>query len=1084
MGCAASTPGPVAGSESGHAGSHPSTPSATPEAASAQGGGMKNGAGAMNGGSSLGESGGGKQLPVPAAKSEQQGEPSKQLPVPNIAARRRQSSEEFAASMNGPNAEPTFIPVTKGKVSDATFGVNEEVLRPRNRSQDDAGPMAQQLGLMQSSPLLRLDSDSAARSGGGAGAGTRGGAPGAQQSQKPKNERLSRQKMALTRHTLDTAPGAQGVVRHKEWVTANGGRRGHKNVIESQPERIAGKKLQMAPVPEERRLDRLEARFLKETLAKHWLFEKFSDAQFTVLTKNCETVDLRAGQPLIVQGAEDDGRMYILHRGTLSVHVLDAKKKEEDKRSVAKGRDEPSQHGGAGRDSNGRNERPSDPPAPAKAFFERGMHVATVLSGGWVGDMALLYKTTRTATVIAEADSRVLAVPRLAYENVIAEGYEAEVSADATSNEFAAVPVLTNVKDSNVLTQQGRATSWAAGDVLIESGSGARELLIITQGEVEFENRLGSAPAAGGEYRWSLQGAFITSELLRKGDVLAAGRPGDESLLVTLHNAGSRGGLSAKLKLLGGLPKGASSAVATSAGKGYRFYMQDIVTHASLIEPLATSLEGIRALLQCTPALSASLNATSFDSASFVMQALKFNAGETIPVTKDLSGGVPLAVLVSGKVAVRREDDVSIRAESERPAKPEPADAKKPVDEGIIARLYDVLSTVVPDDQPGLKLVAKSQVTVLAMNRADYTDLAAKKDTLAAVRSYPPKRPPSSVAAFGGTGGPGSDGNALKLSDISFERKIGQGAYGAVYLVVHKPTNKTLAAKIIKLARLRKHQKDDAINVERHVMQDSDNPFIVRLYASYKTSSHLLLVMEAGLGGELFSFLLRQEHQVLREDSVRFYGACVLSGLAAMHADGYMYRDLKPENVVITADGYCKIVDFGFAKRTAARTYTVCGTNAYLSPEMLTVQGHNFEVDYWAFGVFLYEMAIGCASFNVEADGTMNHEMPPFRVCQNILNASYKLRFDIGIFRVSPELQDVITQLLDRRVEHRIGCRVRGPDELYDHPFFAPIDFEKLKRFEYQPPWNPELQNGLDTRYFESTHKMRKSELIAFGIQD
>jgi serine/threonine protein kinase len=200
---------------------------------------------------------------------------------------------------------------------------------------------------------------------------------------------------------------------------------------------------------------------------------------------------------------------------------------------------------------------------------------------------------------------------------------------------------------------------------------------------------------------------------------------------------------------------------------------------------------------------------------------------------------------------------------------------------------------------------------------------------------------------------------------------------------------------------------------------------------------------------------------------------------------------------------------------------------------MLTVQGHNFEVDYWAFGVFLYEMAIGCASFNVEADGTMNHEMPPFKVCQNILNANYTLRFDIGIYKISPELQDVIKQLLERRVEHRIGCRNGGSLELCNHPFFAPIDFEKLRAFEYQPPWNPELQvrattrarvfaprrcararavrtppstprahppparslaalagraaafqNGLDTRYFEATHKMRKSELIAFGIQD
>jgi len=985
--------------------------------------------------------------------------------------RRRKSSEELEKQFAEQAAEPTFKPVSKGKVSDATFGMAEERLRLRYRSQDDCGTMAQQLGMMQSSPAHRLgyEDSKTARS------GTRGG-----ESPPPNGSGRrgrSRAELALARHTLDTAPGAQGVVRHTEWVTANAGRRGHRNVIESQPERIAfqgGGKAAIAPPPEERRLDRLEAKFLKETLTKHWLFENFSDSQFSILTKNCETVDLKEGQPLILQGAEDDGRMYILHRGTLSVHVLDSKKKDGEKKDGA---------------DNGAD-RASDPPGAqqpqAAGVADRGMHVATVLSGGWVGDMALLYKTTRTATVIAEVDSRVLAVPRLAYENVIAEGYEAVAVDTSSTNEFASVPVLCNLKDSNVLTQQARGVTWAAGDVLIESGMGARELLIITNGEVEFRSRAldSGSLQQGGEYRWSLQQAFISGDKLTKGDVMAAGRPGDEALLVTLHNQGlaraAAKNSTAKLKLAGGLAPGTANAVALSDGKGYRVYLQDVVTHTALLEPLSDSLEGIRSLLQCTPALAKQLNTAAFDAASFVMHPVKYNVGATIPMAKSdsKSAGNPLMVLVSGKVGVRRSDDVSIRGDHDPPPK-DSSDGKK--DDGIVARLYDVMTTIIPEDAPSHKLVAKTNCTLLAMNRTDHADLMTRHEPLSAVRKYPPKRPLSVAAAEFGVRA-STDGNVMRIEDLSFERKIGQGAYGAVYLVVHRPTGRTLAAKIIKLARLRKHQKDDAINVERHVMQDSVNPFIVRLYATHKTKTHLLLVMEAGLGGELFSFLLRQEHQVLREDSVRFYGACVLSALHAMHDDGYMYRDLKPENVVITADGYCKIVDFGFAKRTAARTYTVCGTNAYLSPEMLTVQGHNFEVDYWAFGVFLYEMAIGCASFNVEPDGTMNHEMPPFKVCQNILNPNYRLRFDIGVYRVSPELQDVITQLLERRVEHRIGCRVRGAQELYEHPFFAPIDFEKLAQFQYQPPWNPELQNALDTRYFESTHKMRKSELVAFGI--
>jgi len=1009
-----------------------------------------------------------KSTPLPMSKVEQPKNVEQPKPTTSTA-RRRQSSEEFAASMMGPNAEPAFTPVTKGKVSDVTFGQSDELLRPRLRSQDDMGALAAQLGLMRSSPKYRLEVIDDEGAGGASGPGTRGARGG---SSDALSKSTKRRGPNGRRHTLDTAPGAQGVVRHTDYVTGTGGRRGHANIIESQPERIAFQKgaTTLAPVPEERRLDRIEGKFLKETLSKHWLFEKFVESQFSTLIKNCETLDLQEGQPLIVQGQEDDGRMYILHRGTLSVHVKDAKKKDDDKKGAAPEGEEAT---AAANEAN-----------KANAFPDRGVHVATVLSGGWVGDMALLYRTTRTATVMAEKDSRVLAVPRVAYENVIAEGYEQGAS-ESTTNEFANVPLLSSVKDSNGLTQQGRSTAWAAGEVLLESGSGARELIVITSGEVDFINPggAGAAGAGAGEYRWSLQAQFLGEARCVKGDVIAGGRPGDESLLVTLHNAGTKGKGDAgpKLRLTGGLGRGQARAVAATDGKGYRFFLQDIVTHAALLEPLTESLEGVRSLLQCTPALATKLSATNYDAASFVMHPMKFPAGASLPTYPDKSGsGHPLMVLVNGKVSVRREDDVAIRGENEPPPKVEEG---KKADEGIVARLYDVLTNIVPDDEPATKLTAKTNVTLLAMNRNDHADLVRRHPVLSEVRHYPPKRPAAALQGMGAKS-VGHDGNAIALEDISFERKIGQGAYGAVYLVVHKPTGKTLAAKIIKLARLRKHQKDDAINVERHVMQDSENPFIVRLYASFKTRTHLLLVMEAGLGGELFSFLLRQEHQVLREDSVRFYGACVLSGLHAMHDDGYMYRDLKPENVVITADGYCKIVDFGFAKRTAARTYTVCGTNAYLSPEMLTVQGHNLEVDYWAFGVFLYEMAIGCASFNVEPDGTMNHEMPPFKVCQNILNPNYRLRFDIGVYRVSPELQDVITQLLERRVEHRIGCRVKGAQELYDHPFFKPIDFNKLKRFEYQPPWNPELQSGLDTRYFESTHKMRKSELIAFGIQD
>lgn len=462
------------------------------------------------------------------------------------------------------------------------------------------------------------------------------------------------------------------------------------------------------------------------------------------------------------------------------------------------------------------------------------------------------------------------------------------------------MPVFSGVSNSHALTQQARAVSWGAGEVLLESGGGAREMVLITQGEVDFESAGPDgalAAGAGGDYRWSLQPPFVSADRLGRGDVLAAGRPGDESVLVTLHGAGSARGPGAKLKLSGGLPRGASRAVAAGEGRGYRFYLSDIVSNPALVGGLVESLQGIRALLQCTPALAASLDAPACDAASFVMKPLRFAPGQAIPVGREPSGtgagangnggggASPLVILVSGKVGVRRDDDVSIRAEGERPSRPEPADGVRPAeDDGIVARLFDVLSTATPAGEPAVQFVAKSEVTVLAMARADYADLAGKRPGLAAVRTYPPQRPRTAVGALtagvgalslaggyrgsgagGGGGRPSGAGGAadaggplcgaeLQLTDISFERKIGQGAYapcppapappigpprlagrrlarapltrarlrrappsppirprrrsyGAVYLVVHKPTGVTLAAKIIKLARLRKHLK-------------------------------------------------------------------------------------------------------------------------------------------------------------------------------------------------------------------------------------------------------------------------------------
>ena len=127
---------------------------------------------------------------------------------------------------------------------------------------------------------------------------------------------------------------------------------------------------------------------------------------------------------------------------------------------------------------------------------------------------------------------------------------------------------------------------------------------------------------------------------------------------------------------------------------------------------------------------------------------------------------------------------------------------------------------------------------------------------------------------------------------------------------------------------------------------------------------------------------------MLDEPASRFYMGCIVLALEYLHAQHIIYRDLKPENVVINANGYIKLVDLGFAKKIHLRTYTLCGTPEYLSPEQITLRGHGRGVDWWASGVFLYELLVGFTPFCFE-----NKDLNPTIIYQNILNPKYEIEY-------------------------------------------------------------------------------------------
>ena len=208
-----------------------------------------------------------------------------------------------------------------------------------------------------------------------------------------------------------------------------------------------------------------------------------------------------------------------------------------------------------------------------------------------------------------------------------------------------------------------------------------------------------------------------------------------------------------------------------------------------------------------------------------------------------------------------------------------------------------------------------------------------------------------------------------------------------------------------------------------------------------------------------------QKLDILSETDARFYASCITSAIDHLHTRKIVYRDLKPENVMIGADGYVKIIDFGFAKRLHQRTYTLCGTPEYLAPEMILVRGHGKGVDWWALGVLLYEMVMGGAPHIIDPQTKRpRYNLPPNLLYKAILDRHFALHLPS---RLSPQLCDAVRGLLRFESLNRLGCLTDAAKDVMAHPFFAAEDWEGLLAQTRPPPFVPTLQTPTDTSHFD-----------------
>ncbi len=275
-------------------------------------------------------------------------------------------------------------------------------------------------------------------------------------------------------------------------------------------------------------------------------------------------------------------------------------------------------------------------------------------------------------------------------------------------------------------------------------------------------------------------------------------------------------------------------------------------------------------------------------------------------------------------------------------------------------------------------------------------------------------------------------------------RVLGKGSFGKVVLVQKNQGQEKdglFAMKILKKTHLLRKGQIERTRTERKVLSIVDHPFIMKLHFAFQTDSKLFLVLDYCAGGELFFHLSR--YQRFPERWTRFYAAELLLALAHLHSKGIIYRDLKPENVLLDSEGHVKLGDFGLAKAGIRHAYkgatSMCGTPEYMAPEILQGYGHGFCADYWGLGMLTYEMMTGLPPWY-----TTDRE----ELYRRLRSAPLQIPSSF-----SPQVSSCIISLLQRDPRRRLG--VRGPRSAMAHDFFRSLDFREVIYRRIQPPIRP-----------------------------
>ncbi|KAL1525907.1 hypothetical protein AB1Y20_020735 [Prymnesium parvum] len=758
---------------------------------------------------------------------------------------------------------------------------------------------------------------------------------------------------------------------------------------------------------------------LATTLRDNFFFNRFTPAQLEDSVRAMRHRFVREGTPVSVQG-EKAHSFYVCTRGGFNLTQADS--------------------------SSSRRASISSQDAPSVKL------VAQVGPGGFFGGTALLRddgEVSRTAT--AAVDSEIFSLTREAYVRIKltpppARGEALKLLIGLPRFSSLPLPTLEAIAGAmqDVSIAPAEEAAGGAADAKPSNGiddAGDNFLILIAEGEAVLTHarpaessrsesgRNSSPPCMSPQvspseemvegrsrHYFSLLTRFSRppTEPLVRGDIIAAGREGEESFLASLYvdKLAASDGRAARLQLLQGRPEEWELHGAQGAGvRCFRVPLRKVTAQLSEVPSLVARPLNLSSILQCQ-SIFRRVEPKTLDALSFSFALRIYMPGQTLHTAGQPSDKFHMLLAGRAQLTIQRpnDDGFAVFCQYER---------------GDVISYRSILSDVV---EVGTA-TAMAESLCIMLDRAAARQLlpdSVKKELLC-------RR--DETATF----------IAVDPENMEVQRIIARGTFGTVASVKDKKTGKLYAVKKILRTVVAERVLQQQLLNEKSALAMVHHPFICDFYGTYKNAQALYLVLELCDGPELYMVL--QEQGRLGLEAARLYAACILSALAELHARKWMFRDLKAENVVFAASGAVKLVDFGLAVRVpeGSKLFTVCGSTEYMAPEVVEQSGYDGAADWWSFGCLVYEMYFGTTPWIVDEDGMPNYGLSETEVSERIVDAGRALTFRADVAPPGDALASLISGLLQRKDAIRLGCSNMGSEAIRRHDFFDGIDWEALR---------------------------------------